>query len=146
VLIEAVAAGEAPALDRKFADERLPAAFGESSRALDMQVSDADAAGFRTLTVEAPPTAGGFVAITADLTRNRLPLMRTDAGSHYQVESQPNVKWTAVLAQKLYYKSSWQAWRTALGLSDHPRKLSLRVKPDAPAGAVVSYDAYFVAR
>jgi hypothetical protein len=72
--------------------------------------------------------------------------MRKDAGSHYEIESPADTKWTPVLASQLYYKTSWQAWRTKVNESDHARKLSLRLKADAPADVEVKYQAFLAIR
>jgi hypothetical protein len=95
-----------------------------------------------TVSFEVPATGGGIVALTADAKLNGKPLMRIDAGSHWQIES--DVKWTPVLAKQIYYKCSWQAWRTMVERSDQPRKFSVRVNADAPPLADISYHAYLV--
>lgn len=145
-LLEAVPAGEAPALDRQFKDEPIPNGFKEKSTELEVNVSSADAKGFRTLTIELPRTARGTVAITADARQNNLPLMRKDAGSHYAIESPEGTKWTSVLANQLYYKTSWQAWRTSIAPADHSRTLTLQVKSDAEPNAEVRFEGRLIDR
>jgi hypothetical protein len=153
VLLEAIPAGVAPALGDHFPDQPIPDHFAQASCALEVRAGDRDAAGFQSLTFDVPATeAGGIVALTADARLGAAPLMRTDAGSHYQISpapgppSDPATQWTPVLAQQLYYKTSWQAWRTAVGPSSQARTLLLRIKTDAPRAAALSYHAYFLPR
>ena len=145
-LLEAVPVGEPSALNRQFNDVPIPTQFKEESTELTVEVSPPDAKGFRTLTIKVPATAGGFVAVTADARLNNLPLMRKDAGSHYETDSAAGTQWTPVLANQLYYKTSWQAWRTKVDATDRPRQFSLKIKADAPADAEVKYEGHLIPR
>jgi len=140
LLLEAVIQGEAPALGTKFEAREMPVDFAEKSREIAVQRDH------ETLTLEIPATAGGFIALTADVEIDGRPLMRTDAGSHWKIQATGEVNWMAVLAKQIYYRCSWQAWRAVIERSDHARKTSLKIEDDAPAGAKVSYRAYFVPR
>ncbi len=146
LLLEAVPAGEPPLRENFVA---RPESWSDSSVSPDVQIGARDPDGFQNVGFEIPPTArGGTIAVTADVRLNGLPLMRTDAGSHYEIAPAPNiaVEWTPVLAKQLYYKTSWQAWRAAVAPSNQARTFALRIRPDAPLAAVVSYRAYFIPR
>jgi len=137
VLLEAVSSGEKPLLKGRFPERQTPAHFAEPSRELQIRHADGQ------LVIDVPASPHAYLAITADVQLNGRPLMRTNAGSHWQFEPPADLTFVPVLAQQLYYRCSWQAWRAEL-TSSRQREIRLKITPDAPPGAEVTYQAHFI--
>ena len=93
--------------------------------------------------IDVPASPQAYLAITADVRLNDRPLMRTDAGSHWQFEAPADLRFVPVLAQQIYYRCSWQAWRAEIQ-SGSQRQIRLKITGDAPSSADVRYQAYFI--
>jgi hypothetical protein len=69
--------------------------------------------------------------------------MRTDAGSHWRFEAPADLHFVPVLAQQIYYRCSWQAWRAEIR-STKERVIRLKITGDVPSGAEVTYKAHLL--
>jgi hypothetical protein len=139
VLLEAVSS---PGLLPDRADNRLPdqpmlVDFAESSRELPIRAAGGE------LLIDIPASGHAYLAITADARLNGQPLMRTDAGSHWQFDAPGDLRFIPVLARQIYYRCSWQAWRAEIQ-STANRAIHVKITGDAPSGAELSYKAYLI--
>ncbi len=137
VLLEAVSAGEKPLLGSSFSDRPMPVDFAEHSRELQIRRADSE------LAIDVPASRHAYLAITADVRLNGRPLMRTDAGSHWQFDAPGDLRFVPVLTRQIYYRCSWQAWRAEFQ-SSRDREIRMKITGDAPAGAEVNYKAYII--
>jgi hypothetical protein len=137
VLLEAVRSGEKPLLNKQFPEQRMPIDFCEYTRELEIRRVDGQ------LVIEVPAESRGYLAITADVRLNGRPLMRTDAGAHWKFEGPADLCFVPVLAQQIYYRCSWQAWRAELQ-STKERDIRVKITDDTPSGAEVTYKAHLI--
>lgn len=137
VLLEAVSSGEQPLLDRSFRNQPMPVDFADHSRELQIRGAGGE------LVIDVPASPHAYLAITADMQLNGRPLMRTNAGSHWQLKALDDLHFVPVLAKQIYYRCSWQAWRAEIQ-SSKTREIRVKITGDAPSGAEVNYKAYLV--
>ena len=100
------------------------------------------------LVVEAPASrSGGTLVVAAEISRGSAPMMLTNTGGYFSCrgrEAGQSVTWQPVLAEKIYYPASWQAWRMPVEAATEPRTFELFITATLPAEAEVTYLAYFI--
>jgi hypothetical protein len=136
VLLEAVSFGEKPLSG--LSEQPVPSNFAVRSRELQIRHADGQ------FVIDVPASPRAYLAITADVRLNGRPLLRTNAGSHWQFDAPAELHFVPVLAQQIYYRCSWQAWRAEEIGSSKQGEIRLKITADAPPGAEVTYKAYLI--
>jgi hypothetical protein len=152
VLLEAVAKGEKPSLDRTFADQPLPRSFSEASRRVEVKLlsSERPAANqpeMIRLKGQIPSTAaGGVLVVAVELRQGGHAWAPRNTGSNFTAEASVAGRSVAVqpVLGNLTYEVPWQAWRIPVAPARETRDFKLSIRSQLPADVNRTFSAYFL--
>jgi hypothetical protein len=148
VLLEAVPAGEPPALNRRFTPQERLVGFEEPSREIALTVSGT-ATGLSIKGGLPKCSSGGNLAVEVRMTKDSLAFLSKDIGANFDLHGQlagSDVRCHPVLGKKLAGASCWQAWRVAVEASSETRAFEFALNSRFEKEVVLTAAAHFVPR
>ncbi|MGA7701064.1 MAG: hypothetical protein WCB27_15750, partial [Thermoguttaceae bacterium] len=152
VLLEAVAEGEKPLLDRPFAEQPLPRAFSEPSRRVEVKVFSPEQPAANQPAIirvqgQVPSTAaGGMLVVAVELRQGGHAWAPRNTGGNFTAEA--SVAGRPVPVQpvlgNLTYEVPWQAWRIPVAAAHDARDFQLSIHSRLPADVNRTFSAYFL--
>jgi len=145
-LLEAVPAGEAPSLNRRFSPKPNPGAFQEPSRELAIETSGTPSR--LAIKGKLPPCgSGGTLAIEVRMGRGSLAFLSVDVGKNFDMHGQlggRDVDCHPVLGKRVSVPVCWQAWRVAVEASPEPRSFEFFLGNSFEKNVVLTSAAHFL--
>jgi hypothetical protein len=137
VLLEAVAHGESPSLDRRFETRPIPLGFAEASRPIDVRVVETKAERQpprpRSLTIRGQVPAcpsGGTLVVAVHMTKAGAPFRPWSPGHRFLSAAATLAGQTIACRPVLgdnTYPACWQAWRIAVAAAADSRPFELEI-------------------
>lgn len=146
ILLEAVPAGEAPSLNRRFTPQPNPGAFREPSREIAFEASGTSSG--LAIKGELPSWGtGGTLEIEVRMEKDSLAFMSGDIGKNLTLHGRlggKDVECHPVLGKSLAGAACWQAWRVPVEASPEPRSFEFILSNSFEKDVVLAFAAHFL--